>query len=291
MTSIIVCNAGSDSLSIIDLKTKSVISVEYSLCEKPIGPHNMKKIGDKIITANSYNDSVSIYEVNKFKELYNIKVGTNPNDIVLLDNILYTACGDLNAVNVHDINTREILWSIATGSWPHSIDYSNFSKNLYVSNIEENTVDIISEVDKKKIGEIVAKEYPTKVKVSLDNKYIYVCESYLGSDNGGYIEVFDLRNNKSIARVKVGNAPMDIYEDSENLYVANFTDGTISILTKKELKVINTIYVGGMPRGIIANDSKIYVIDYLKGNLIEIENESKKNIIAIGMEPIAMMLL
>ncbi len=291
VTSIIVCNAGSDLLSKIDLKTKIVSNIEYSLCEKPIGPHSIKKVGDKIITANSYNDSVSIYEEKYFKELYNIKVGRKPNDIVLLDNILYTVCGDSNAVNVHDINSERLLWTIGTSGWPHSIDYSSLYEKLYVSSIEEDTIDIIDEKDKRRIGKIVAKEYPIKVKVSLDNKYIYVCESYIGSDNGGYIEVFDLANNTSIARVKVGNSPMDIYENSENLYITNFTDGTISILNKKEFKVTNTIYVGGMPKGIVVNDSKIYAIDYLKGNLIEIENENKKNIIAIGMDPGAMILL
>ena len=291
MTSIIVCNTGTDSLSKIDLATYSVSNIQYNMCDKPIGPYSIKEIGDKIITANSYDNSVSIFKGKEMQEVLNIKNGAAPSDIILLDNILYTVCADSNAVIIHDIVDSKIMYSIKTGSWPHSIDYSKFNKKCYISNMEEDSIDIIDSKEYIAVKKLKTPQYPTKVKVSLDQRYLYVCESYLGSDNNGFLDIFYLEDDTRIARIEVGSSPMDVYEDISQIYTVNFTEGSISIIDKKTLKVINNIYVGGMPRSIIVKDSKIYVADYLKGKVIEIENNMKKNIITVGTEPNAMILV
>ena len=76
-------------------------------------------------------------------------------------------------------------------------------------------------------------EYPTKVKVSNNEKFVYICESYLGSDENGFLDVFSIETFNHVARVEVGTSPIDLYEDEEYIYITNFTEGSISIINKK----------------------------------------------------------
>ena len=81
-----------------------------------------------------------------------------------------------------------------------------------------------------------------------------------------------------------------MYEDNNDIYVSNFTEGSISIIDKRIFKLVKTIYIGGMPKGILKKDNRIYIGDYLKGRLIVVEGDKVKKIIAIESEPNAMIL-
>ena len=87
-----------------------------------------------------------------------------------------------------------MLWEINTGNWPHSIDYCDKKNLLFVSNLEENCTKIINLDDYQIVKTLLTPEYPTKVKISNDKKNIYICESYLGSDDNGYLDIFSIDN-------------------------------------------------------------------------------------------------
>ena len=290
MSSIVLCNTGADSLSKIDLDTFQVKKILFKLSEKPVGPHGIRKYDDEIITANNYSDSISIFSGDNFEEVRNIKIGPKPNDLVKVRDKVYTICGESNAIVAYDLNQNRVLWELNTCNWPHSIDYCDKKNLLFVSNLEENCTKIINLDDYQIVKTLLTPEYPTKVKISNDKKNIYVCESYLGSDDNGYLDIFSIETFDRIARIEVGTSPIDMYEDNENIYVSNFTEGSISIIDKRSFKLIKTIYIGGMPKGILKKDNKIYIGDYLKGRLIVVEDEKIKKIIAIESEPNAMIL-
>lgn len=290
MSSIILCNTGSDSLSKISLNDYDVKRVSFTLCDKPVGPHGIKVYGKRIITANTYNDSVSFFNADTLKEEKNFKVGPKPNDIIVIENRLYTICGESNAVVVYDMIDEKVICEICTGSWPHNIEFYSNKNMILVSNLESNSITVISKESYDVIKTISTPEYPTRLKVSNDRQMLYVCESYLGNEKDGYLDIFSLKDFSRIKRIKLGTSPIDLCEDDENIYISNFTDGSISIVDKEILKVKNTLYVGGMPKGIIKNLDNLYVADYLKGRLIVIENYKKKKVIAIEAEPNAMTL-
>lgn len=291
MSSIILCNTGSDSLSKISINNFSVERVTFKLCDKPIGPHGIKVYGNKIITANTYNDSISIFDTEKLVEEKNFKVGPKPNDIVLVENRLYTICGESNAVVVHDTIEDKAICEICTGSWPHNIEFYSEKNLILVSNLEGNSVTVISRESNDIVKTISTPEYPTKLKVSNDSKVLYVCESYLGSDKEGYLDIFSLKDFSRIKRIELGTSPIDLCEDKNDIYISNFTDGSISIVDKEKLEVKNTLYIGGMPKGILKHLDSLYVADYLKGRLSVIENFKMKKVIAVEAEPNAMTLL
>ena len=93
LNSIILCNTGADLLSIINLKSLEIKKILFSLSETPVGPHSIRVYEDKIISANNYNDSISIFLKSSMQEIKNISVGPKPNDLVQINNKIYTICG------------------------------------------------------------------------------------------------------------------------------------------------------------------------------------------------------
>lgn len=290
LNSIILCNTGADLLSIINLKSLEIKKILFSLSETPVGPHSIRVYEDKIISANNYNDSISIFLKSSMQEIKNISVGPKPNDLVQINNKIYTICGESNSIVVYDLLQNRVLWEIKTGSWPHSIDYCNENNLIFVSNLEENCTNIIRVKDYHIVKTLSTPEYPIKVKISNNKKFIYICESYLGSDESGYLDVFSIDTFKRVARIEVGTSPIDLYEDINHIYVTNFTEGSISIINKEKYCVEKTLYIGGMPKGILKKDNKLYIGDYLKGRLIILEKNKIEKIIAVDSEPNAMIL-
>lgn len=264
--------------------------IRFKHCDKPVGPHGIRVYSDTVITANSYNDSVSFFYGENLIESKEISIGPKPNDLLMHEHKIYVVCGESNSMVIYDLKEDKSIGQIATESWPHSLDMDLNTNLLFVSNLENDSITVISMDNYDIIETIQAPEYPTKVRVSNDGKKIYICCSYLGKDKRGYIDILNIGNFQRIARVMVGYSPIDMIEDTENIYVSNFTDGTISVIDKATYKVEKVIYVGGMPKGILKYGSVLYVADYLKSKLILIEDDKIIKVIAIESEPNAMTL-
>lgn len=291
MNSILVCNTGSDSISKVNISDLTVENLPLDFGEKPIGPHGIYISDKKIYTANNYSNSVSIINAVTFKEEDSIYIGPYPNDVATLKNRLYISCGESNAIIVYDLVEKKILFEIPIDKWPHSIEIYKEAEMIFVSNLEGNSVSIIDGIDNKVIKTINTLEYPTKILVSKDKSKIYVCESYIGEDTFGYVEVFSIKNLGTLKRIKVGKSPVDMWDDGKFLYVSNFSDGTVSIIDVNTLKEIKRINVGIMPKGIIRYKDKLYIGDYLKGRILSLNLKTKETkAIAVGKEPNAMTL-
>ena len=290
MKSLILCTTASDSICKLALDSLEMKKIRFKHCDKPVGPHGIRVYSDTVITANSYNDSVSFFYGENLIESKEISIGPKPNDLLMHEHKIYVVCGESNSMVIYDLKEDKSIGQIATESWPHSLDMDLNTNLLFVSNLESDSITVISMDNYDIIETIQAPEYPTKVRVSNDGKKIYICCSYLGKDKRGYIDILNIGNFQRIARVMVGYSPIDMIEDTENIYVSNFTDGTISVIDKATYKVEKVIYVGGMPKGILKYGSVLYVADYLKSKLILIEDDKVIKVIAIESEPNAMTL-
>lgn len=297
MNSLIVCNTGSDSINKISLEKllsgKKVINEEVflELGERPLGPSSICLEKDIAYTTNSYSNSISIINLNILKEESSIYVGAHPNDLVNYDNYLYISCSESNTIVLYDLKERKVVLDIGVNNWPNNIEKCKEKGLIFVSNFQSNNVSVIDINTNKVIKNIKTLEYPTKVKVSNDRTLLYVCESYIGDDKDGYIEIFKLSNLESVYKIKVGKVPMDILEDNKNIYVCNFADGSISIIDKNNYKIQRKITLGGMPKSIITYREVAFVSDYLKGRIMCIDlNKNEIKVITVGKEPNAMTL-
>ncbi|NMM63179.1 YncE family protein [Clostridium sp. P21] len=295
MNYLYVCNTSSDFISKVNLnefKEEKRIFLKSGNANDRIGPHGICLNDKKIITANNYNNSISILDMEKGVEEGNCYIGVHCNDVVVFGKNAYIICGDLNNLVVFDLEQREIITQIPCGSLPHSICLNKERKLLLISNMEDDSITLIDCVNNENIKNIRVGEYPTKAVFTVDGQYAVICESNIGADFRGSIALMSLKNYKIINRITVGNSPVDMFCNERFCFVSNFGDGTISIVDINCYKENRNIIVGGMPRGIIKYGDSIYIGDNYNNLLIKVNitNESKKYI-PIGGEPTGMILI
>ena len=292
MSYIILCNTGSDSLNKINTESLKNQSIFLSAGENPFGPHGLSLYKNKILVANNYNNSISLIDYKSFKEENSLYIGAHPNDIVAHDGIAYVSCGESNSVIIYDLINERVNFEIPTGRFPHNVALLEERNLLFISNMGDDSISVIDYINNKEIKRIKVENTPTKINISKNKKYLYVCMSYLGCDKNGSIGIVELKTLELINKIKVGLSPVDLFEEDNYLYVSNLCDGSISIVNLNEIKEENKIIIGGMPRGIVKANKNIFVGDYLNGilNIIGIEDKKIKAI-PIGTEPNAMTLV
>lgn len=292
MRELYVCNTSSDCISEVNLdlfKEEKKIPLKRLGINK-VGPHGIYVYDKKLLVANNYSNSISILDIDSLSE-DNYYVGIHCNDVVAFEDNAYIICGELNSLLVFDLKAQKIIEKVPCENLPHSICINKEKKLLLVSNMESDSITLIDCTNRTNIKNIRVGCYPTKAIFSLDNKYIMVCESNIGSDFKGSIAIISIKDFKIINRIVVGNSPVDMYYDGNMCFVSNFGDGTISLVDLNLYKEIKKVNVGGMPRGIVKVGNYMYIGDNYNNLLIRVHliSENKK-VIPIGGEPTGMAL-
>ena len=294
MTKLYICNTSTDYISVVNLDSfeeQGRINLRSDNFTK-IGPHGICRYKNNLLIANSYENTISLIDVEKEIVLNKYFIGIHCNDVVECNNDAYIICGDSNSLVVFNLISNSLMETISCENHPHSIAVNKENKIMAVSNMESDSITLIDCCDRTNIKNIRVGAYPTKAIFTLDGKYILVCESNIGGDSKGSVAVISLKNYHIIHRISVGNSPVDMYCDQGECFVSNFGDGTVSGISLSNYKELKKIDVGGMPRGIIKNGKYIYVGDNYNNLLIQMDiyGENKK-VISIGGEPTGMTLI
>jgi YVTN family beta-propeller protein len=293
LSNLYVCNTSTDTVSKInlsDFKEEKQISLKLRSINK-IGPHGICLYKDKLLTANSFGNSLSIISIPDEEEIENYFIGMHCNGVDICENNAYIICGELNSVFVFNLIMKKIIEEIPCGSFPHSINISKNKALAVVTNMHSDNITIFDCLNRDKVLQLSVSEYPTKAIFSDDGQYIFVCESRLGIKPFGTLRIVEISSLKTMAKIKLGNSPVDIYTEQEYCYISNFGDGTVSVVDINKLKEVKKIKIGGMPRGIIKYNKHVYVGDNYNNLLVQVDLEKEnKKIISIGGEPTGMTL-
>ncbi|PRR79647.1 hypothetical protein CLLU_34600 [Clostridium luticellarii] len=291
---IYVCSTSSDIVSKINLDhfcEEKRIYLKSNDIVYNVGPHGIYTSGNKLITANKYNNTISIVDMKKEIQEESYYIGACCSDVVVYGNNAYIICSDLNSLLVFELKERQVVEEIPCGSLPYSICLNKERKLLLISNMQDDSITLIDCINRKYIKNIRVGSYPTKAVFTLDGQHVLICESNIGSEFRGSIAILSLKNYKIINRISVGNSPMDIYCSSRHCFVSNFGDGTISVLDINNYKEEKKLIVGGMPKNIIKYKENLYVGDNYNDLLIKVNVKNKdKKYIPIGGEPTGMIL-
>ena len=294
MSNLYICNTSTDTISkinLVDFKEEKQISLRLKSQNK-IGPHGICLYEDKLLIANSFGNSLSIVSIIEEEEVENYFIGMHCNDVEVYEHNAYIICGELNNIIVFNLMMKKIIEEIPCGSYPHSIDISKYTALAVVANMHSDSITIFDCLNCENVYQIAVSEYPTKAVFSEDGQYIFVCESKLGLKSCGSLRIIDINSLKTVAKIKLGNSPVDICTSQEYCYISNFGDGTISVLDINKLKVIKKIRVGGMPRGIMVHEKYVYAGDNYNNLLVQVDIEKgNKKVISIGGEPTGMTLI
>lgn len=291
MGRLFVCNTSSDNISVVDLsefKEENKISLKLSNMDR-VGPHGICTYNNKLLISNNYSNTISIVDIDEGREIESHFIGMHCNDAVVYEDKAYVICGETNYVMVFDLIHGRVEEEIPCGNLPHSIAINKQKKLILISNFESDSLTIVDLEDKRNITQIRVGAYPTKALFTVDGEHIIVCESNIGTDMRGDINILSLKGFKLLNKILVGKYPVDMYLNTSHCFVSNFGDGSVSQVDINNYKEVKKINVGGMPRGIINVGEYIYVGDNYNNLLIcaHVTNENKK-VISIGGEPTGM---
>ncbi|MBI4905106.1 MAG: hypothetical protein HY820_15840 [Acidobacteria bacterium] len=158
----------------------------------------LDETGETLFATNWSSQSISVIDTNTNKVRAVVKVGPNPNDMVLAkDGRLFVACSNANSVYVINSKTLKPVEVISTsmyrmapvGSTPNALALDPTHKMLFVANGDNNNVAVIniSDVDASHVaGFIPTPWYPSALAVSPDAKSLYVGTS---KGMGGYSNI------------------------------------------------------------------------------------------------------
>ncbi|HEX4710451.1 bifunctional YncE family protein/alkaline phosphatase family protein [Phenylobacterium sp.] len=142
--------------------------------------------GKRLFVSNWGDKSVSVVDVAAQKVIKTIKVGFNPNDMVLApDGRLFVACSNENTVYVIDTRTLEVLETISTslypqapeGSTPNSLALDRKRQLLFVANADNNdvaVVDVRARAHSAVLGFIPAGWYPSALTLGEGGQALYI---------------------------------------------------------------------------------------------------------------------
>ncbi|MCB2293778.1 YncE family protein [Clostridium algoriphilum] len=293
MRNLYVCSTSADCISKVNLSLFIEDNKIYLNNKdlKRIGPHGIYVYKDKLLTANSYDNSISMVDSNSY-ETESYFIGMHCNDLSVYHDKAYVICGDSDDIIVFDLGKKNIVEAIPCGNSPHSIHICKKSNLVVVANMNSDSITIVDCARNGNTKNIRVGAYPTKAVITPDGNYILVCESNIGMDNKGSISIISLKNYDVIYKIPVGNSPVDIYCNGRYCYVSNFGEGTVSMLDINNYKEVKKIEVGGMPRGILEDEKYLYVGDNYNNLLFRIDKITEnKKAISIGREPTGMTFL
>ncbi|WIV11443.1 YncE family protein [Proteiniborus sp. MB09-C3] len=301
---LIVANTGSDSISIINIDTYSLLDTIYlsesmKIKDKEtsngpyVGPHHICFKEDNIIySANSYNNSV--YKINiTFKKTEDmVFVGSFPSHLVRHNGLIYVTNSDSNSISVIEESAFNVIENIPAGERPHDIKVDKINNRLFISNNNGYSIDII-DLSQNTERKIKLKYNP--VHVAIDDDIMFV----LSPPSNGMVDskliIYSLKEEKEIKVIDVQGVIVDmvITEDKKTAYVTNVEDGYLYEVDLFEYKIRSAYNIGGMPNNIIKKNDELFISDALN-NRVVIFNYPKSKIICslnVGIEPNGLIII
>ena len=294
-----VVNTGSDSISIIDINNGFEFQTVFLSESQPyLGPHQIisNKKGDILYSANSYDNSVYKININQKKTVDNIIVGSFPSHIDRMDNYLIVTNSDSNSISIIDEEAFELLENIPVGEKPHDIKIHNTTKNIFVTNSNDYTIDVLTLCDKKieKNDKIKLQYKPLHLSIGVESIYI-LCPLNNGMINSKILEL-NVNTGKFERTIDIDGVINDmvIVEDKEVMYITNIEDGFLYEIDIEYGNIQDKFYLGGMPNTLIGDNGKLLFITNISNDNLIIFDHLEKTIvkrIKIGEEPNGILLI
>ncbi len=189
--------------------------------------------------------------------------------------------GDLKTVPdgvlVFNTTNNELTNTITVGIRPFCIAFSPDGTKAYVSNNVDGTISVVDTVKEEEVDTIPIGVGTLDVKVSPNNKTIYVTCS------NNTVSVIDTATKMVVNTIPVGVTPFGVAvsPDGSTVYVANVNSNNVSVINTTTNKVITNIPVGNKPYRIVFTPdgttayvtntytNNVSVIDVASNNVIE----------------------
>lgn len=193
-------------INIIDTKKDEIIKTIESNGKSPTHI-DFTKDSKLAFINNVMSGDIAVVDIDEFKILSTIDVGTMPNESEISpdDKYLYVANVQDNTVSIVDIKQGKEIDKIKAGEGTHGIAISNDGKYLWTTNRFSKDISVIDIEKKEVIKTIKSGGQANHISILPNSDLAYV--SNLESED---ISVIDMKSYEVINTIKIGKDPHEI---------------------------------------------------------------------------------
>jgi YVTN family beta-propeller protein len=238
----VVANRNNNTVSIIDLSSKSVRST-VAVGTTPTSVAINSRTHEAVVT-NFGSDDISVIDLDTAEVIATLPVGNSPRDVAIDTNNNVAIVVNLNdgSVSLISLSTYGDLLPtpIQVGDAPISVAYNPVNHTALVANYRSGTVSVIDLAKKLKIADISVGSSPVEVAVSLE-----IARGVVVNQGSNDVTILNLLNNSVVTTISVGGKP----------YGADINPRTkLAAVLSNETRSVSLIYLGDGYAGDSADD-------------------------------------
>ena len=248
-------NAGSNSVSVIDLAT-NIVTATIPITPALAQPYGVavNGSGTRVYISNTGADTVSVINTATNAVIANIPVAGGPRGIAInpAGTRVYATdiSGGFNDIKVIDTSTNSVIATITGLDSPRGVVFNSTGTRAYVANnVAPGTVAVIDTATNAVISTAMSGgNGPYGIAVNAAGNRVYVANR-----TGGNVTVFDSSTGLSLlTNITVGSSPTGITLNPANTraFVGNNGSNTISVIDLSTNTVSNSFASGFGPVGI-----------------------------------------
>lgn len=231
-----------------------------------------------VCNSNSYSipnaDSISVLDLTDNTVITNIFDPSfmGPYRIAIWHNSAYVCNSNSTTISVIDLDTNTVSHVIEGLNGPGGIvilGHFAYVTNYGVESGTGSDVRIVNLLDNSIVKIIETDLAPSAIKVSEDEKRLYVTCYADGNPNNGTLNILSVREQRVLRTITGFSGPFDLTVDMRYLYVTNFGSNnfapfgtTVSVVDLKKFRIVNNIEIGIQPASITSDDKYVYVSTY-----------------------------
>jgi YVTN family beta-propeller protein len=261
-----IANSGSDSVSVIDTATNTVIAT-VAVGTQPTGVA-VHRDGSRVYVTNFRiipTSTVSVIDTATNSVIATVAVGLEPWGIAVHPdgNRVYVANTGSGEVSVIDTTTNTVIATVA-GIFPSRIAPRGVAvhpdgSRVYVAYEDSNAVSVIDTAMNAVIATVGVENGPSGVAVHPNGSRVYVTNT-----DSHTVSVIDTATDTVIATVAAfGIFPLGVavHPDGSRVYIANADSDSVSVIDAATNTLTTTVVVGRRPLGISVHPdgSRVYV--------------------------------
>ena len=214
-------------------------------------PNYTVKTTGKLLIVNKLSKSITVFDLNKAREITELFLDIEPHEAVTLNNqdhFVITNYGDPEtigtSISVINTSTFEIEKTIDLefSPRPHGIAKINHTNNVIVVTDVGNELLIVDTESGSVKTRIPTQQEWSHMVVLHPNRPI----AYVSNVVSGSVSVVDLKKEKvtSIISCGLGTEGIDVTPDGKELWVTNYKDKSISVIDTVTNEIIDTLSTG-----------------------------------------------
>jgi YVTN family beta-propeller protein len=238
-----------DGIRIIDVATREITG-KINAGSDP-EEFAISKDGTRIYVSNEDIKTATVINIASGKVEHLIPVGGEPEGVGVTPDgkQLYVTCETAGEVFAIDTSTYKVVGHFTVSIRPRSVDFLSNANIGFVPSETKGQMNIIDtgSVNVLKTVDLPAGSRPMKVKVSPDNKRVYVSDGRAGT-----VSVIDTQTYAVLSTVKVGARPWGIVlsPDGKYLFSANGPSNDVSVVDLETNKEVTRVKAGEGPWGL-----------------------------------------